>query len=197
VAIFGRDRSYSDTFRELVVHLSQTTMRLLESQNKVRQEPTICSDFFNLCIKYLRNCPEIYLQMEEFKRVNEFSLMSMNVEHYDIIESISKYHTELFLTIDDLMQDPHGTSIPEEKIKEIKLHVYALGKEIFSTYISVFLSVPAKAMVEHLTDSIVGILKKFPNEAIPWLQEALTTLPSDCLSQAEKETFCNGFAEAD
>lgn len=55
------------------------------------------------------------------------------------------------------------------------------------------LNVPLKDILENIVDFIVEVIVMFPYQSIPWINEALEQVPSDCLSAQEKEDFCKDF----
>ena len=54
----------------------------------------------------------------------------MNVEHEEVISSISNFHRDLFLAIDEIWKDPIGFKMSVEEIYQKCDNLVVYGKEI-------------------------------------------------------------------
>lgn len=59
------------------------------------------------------------------------------------------------------------------------------------------LNVPLKDILENIVDFITEVIMLFPDQAIGWINNSLSHVPSDCLSEQEKIDFCRDFEYGD
>jgi hypothetical protein len=73
--------------------------------------------------------------------------------------------------------------------EKIDSYIKKFGDTLINKTISYFLTVPPEIVVEGLKNLVLDLVMNYPEDTAAWFEKNLREIPSDCLTDTEKEKF--------
>mmetsp|Transcript_6088 Transcript_6088/g.5236 ORF Transcript_6088/g.5236 Transcript_6088/m.5236 type:complete len:219 (-) Transcript_6088:63-719(-) len=184
---------FSEVFEQIKELYISKTFEKVYSFQKIKEEPLLVADLLSMLKKYLKECPEKVFCSSSFKSLMELTNLCCEIEHQDLSTVLISFQTKLFMVLQDISTGYLVLPVPEEQSIEIAEEAFQNGAIIVQKYMKVILDVPLQDILENIIDFLVDLVIQFPKQAIGWLRAILIDIPSNILSDAEKEDFCLDF----
>lgn len=178
VKIFGSSNQYEEMLMNLFNILTSVTLSELNTFESLQEKPELTEDFFGMVTRYLNYCPKVTLKSQNFENILVLGKLGIGLQQ---IEAAKCLYGFLETSFDFCNKDnPRYFEYSAEKL---------LGhfKDILIALVSVIVNVVSGRIFDFVEELCFKIL--IIDQGADWLGLALTQVPHDCLTEAEKLKF--------
>lgn len=176
---FGKSPACKELLSGLFDSLATNTLTLLGSLADFTARSEVAEDFFGMMLRYMHYCPYVLVgPNSKLPAILNCAIAGIGVEQveagkclYSFLERLVEY------------MDPHSLIYDADVTATVKAHFPRIVKQMFTALVNV----TPTALVESIYEALDRVVTMA--EFRGWLQEALATVPHDCLIQTEKRKF--------
>lgn len=168
---------------------------LFQSLQDFEREPDVASDFFGMCIRYIKLHKSLLFRSQHLPALIKVWSLGIGIEQSNAVETHTEFFNTLVKVLSKDIQTIQDISNPEQVMNsgldqnEILLWnlFIAEGQNIVQKYVDVILAAPSKSVVYRFVDVLVEVALEFPveNKRL-WFSQAFKSIPGDVLTEEEK-----------
>jgi len=164
-----------------------TFSKYLTTDESYDEHSDITKDFFGLLFHVIKLNPVILFNLDILEDLISLSISKLGITHIDSLKNLI-YFLEVFVTFNKkdsakYIDEPTKQYYFEEKVcKLIMKH----GNEIIKNFILVTIYKTHKAIFDYMVDFLFILIKLFKDECVQWFTNCKELIPSDCLTESEK-----------
>jgi len=164
-----------------------TFSKYLTSEKSYDEYSDITKDFFGLLFHVIKLNPVILFNLDVLDDLIALTISKLGITHIDSLKNLI-YFLEVFVTFNKKESSKYIDEVTkkfyfEEKVcKLIKKH----GNEIIKNFILVTIYKTHKAIFDYIVDFLFILFNLFKDECVQWFNNNKDLIPSDCLTDSEK-----------
>ncbi len=192
-SVFGTDPRFADVLRTLFDTLGRQTF-LIIGKTGYTDQPHLAEDFFGMCVRYVKYCPQLVFGSTILKELLEFAIALVGFEHIGCAKALYLFLEHLFKHY----QKKESTVALEPNEMAAFEFVVANGPPLARKLILIIEAGPPDVIAEYVNAVLVAMLVAIPGHALDWLSDAIQLVPPsailfqvspDCLTRDEKTAF--------
>jgi len=164
-----------------------TFSKYLTTEESYDEYSDITKDFFGLLFHVIKLNPVILFNLDILEDLVSLSISKLGITHIDSLKNLI-YFLEVFTTFNKkdsakYIDEPTKQYYFDEKVcKLIRKH----GNDIIKNFILVTIYKTHKAIFDYTVDFLFILIKLFREECVQWFTNCIDLIPSDCLTESEK-----------
>lgn len=183
--VYGSMPDFQQILGELFILMAKHSFEILRGTGAANN-PHIVDDFFGMCSRYIRKCPQLIFNSETIADLIKFAVSIIGFEHVNAAKTLYLFLYNLFAHFAGKKTNDTKLDIHESETLSILIsHGPIIMKKLFI----VLVSAPHKEVYSYVNELIIEINMTLPKASEEWLIEAAQILPADCMTKDEKAGF--------
>lgn len=190
VTVYCNDKSayqmLNNVFYELI---SCTFTQYIKSTNDLENNSDLGLDFFGLLCRMIKLSPLLILNSVLFDQLFKFTIMNIDIQYIDMAKNIITFA----INIIEYKKYPFFNEMNKDLTEQLAIVITdKINKHsdyLMSQLLDNLAQVPPTIIVEKLKELFFSCVINFPQTTYESFSKCLMTLPSDCLTNKEKEVF--------
>jgi len=186
---FGNNEKYFETFKNLFETLTQGAINKLQTRANCEDNLFLVEDFFGMSMRYLKVAPQVVVYSSNFEGLFACAMVGISLDRSAASDSLYTFINKVIQLADTKKVFDKEPNLSLEGKEIISKLLIAYGARLVDRFVKFVMETISETSQEIVEELLYRLTANFPQDSQNWFASAIERLPSDCLSDQEKQEF--------